>query len=97
MPTTALIAQYPIMPTSFCYSPKYLSSVIKKTTGKKPVQFIQENAIKQIKYKLKHSDMSIKEIADAFDFPNASFFGKFVKSHTGMTPLQCRMSKEDEE
>ena len=80
-----------------CYSPKYLSSVIKEATGKKPMQFIQENAIKQIKYKLKHTDMSIKEIADAFDFPNPSFFGKFVKAQTGMTPLQCRTSKEDEE
>jgi AraC-like DNA-binding protein len=61
------------------------------------MQFIQENTIKQIKYKLRHSDMSIKEIADAFDFPNPSFFGKFVKAQMGMTPLQCRMSKENEE
>lgn len=80
-----------------CYSPKYLCAIIKETTGKTPLQFIQENAIKQIKYKLRHSDMSIKEIADTFDFPNPSFFGKFVKAQTGMTPLQCRMSKENEE
>ena len=80
-----------------CYSPKYLCAVIKEATGKTPMQFIQENTIKQIKYKLRHSDMSIKEIADAFDFPNPSFFGKFVKAQTGMTPLQCRMSKENEE
>ena len=80
-----------------CYSPKYLCAVIKEATGKTPMQIIQENTIKQIKYKLRHSDMSIKEIADAFDFPNPSFFGKFVKAQTGMTPLQCRMSKENEE
>ena len=79
-----------------CYSPKYLCAVIKETTGKKPIQIIQENAIKQIKYKLKHSDMSIKEVADAFDFPNPSFFGKFVKAHTGMTPMEYRTSKEEE-
>ena len=79
-----------------CYSPKYLCAVIKETTGKKPIQIIQENAIKQIKYKLKHSDISIKEVADAFDFPNPSFFGKFVKAHTGMTPMEYRTSKEEE-
>lgn len=79
-----------------CYSPKYLCAVIKETTGKTPIQIIQENAIKQIKYKLKHSDMSIKEVADAFDFPNPSFFGKFVKAHTGMTPMEYRTSKEEE-
>ena len=78
-----------------CYSPKYLCAIIKETTGKTPMQFIQKNTIKQIKYKLKHSDMSIKEVADAFDFPNPSFFGKFVKAQTGMTPLECRMSKEE--
>ena len=79
-----------------CYSPKYLSSVIKDTTGKTPMQFIQENTIKHIKYKLRHSSMSIKEIADSFNFPNASFFGKFVKLHTGMTPIEYRLSKEEE-
>ena len=79
-----------------CYSPKYLCAVIKETTGKTPIQIIQENAIKQIKYKLKHSDMSIKEVADAFDFPNPSFFGKFVKAHTRMTPMEYRTSKEEE-
>ena len=79
-----------------CYSPKYLSSVIKDTTGKTPMQFIQENTIKHIKYKLRHSNMSIKEIADSLNFPNASFFGKFVKLHTGMTPIEYRLSKEEE-
>ena len=79
-----------------CYSPKYLCSIIKGTTGKTPMQFIQENTIKQIKYKLKHSNMSIKEVADAFDFSNPSFFGKFFKTNTGMTPLEYRTSKEEE-
>jgi AraC-like DNA-binding protein len=79
-----------------CYSPKYLSSVIKDTTGKTPMQFIQENTIKHIKYKLRHSNMSIKEIADSLNFPNASFFGKFVKFHTGMTPIEYRLSKKEE-
>ena len=40
--------------------------------------------------------MSIKEITSLFDFPNASFFGKFVKAHTGMTPVEYRTSKEEE-
>lgn len=78
-----------------CYSPKYLSSIIKMVTGKTPLQIINENAIKQIKFKLRHSDISMKELADLFDFPNPSFFGKFVKIHIGMTPMQYRQSKEE--
>lgn len=80
-----------------CYSPKYLSSTIKQMTGKSPLQIINEHAIKQIKFKLKHSNMSMKELADEFDFKNPSFFGKFVKAHTGMSPLQYRFSDEEEE
>ena len=77
-----------------CYSAKYLCYVIKQVTGKNPLQIINEHAIQEIKFKLTHSDISIKEIADFFDFPNPSFFGKFVKEHTGMSPLQYRISEE---
>jgi AraC-like DNA-binding protein len=78
-----------------CYSPKYLSFIIKTVTGKTPLQIINEHAIKQIKVKLRYTDISMKELADLFDFPNPSFFGKFVKMHTGMSPMQYRQSKEE--
>lgn len=76
-----------------CYSPKYLSFTVKQLTGKTPLQIINAHAINQIKYKLKHTDMSMKRMADYFDFPNPSFFGKFVKTHTGMSPMQYRHSE----
>ena len=78
-----------------CYSPKHLSCVIKKISGRTPISIINEHAIKQIKYQLKHSDESIKEVANHFDFANPSFFGKFVKTHTGMPPMQFRNSEEE--
>ena len=77
-----------------CYTAKYLSTIVKQTTGKGPLQIINEHAIEEIKFQLKHSEMSMKEMADFFDFPNASFFGKFVKEHTGMSPLQYRTTEE---
>lgn len=80
-----------------CYTAKHLSTVVKKISGKGPLAIINEHAIECIKYELKHSDKSIKEIADHFDFVNPSFFGKFVKQHTGMSPLQYRNSDEVEE
>ena len=42
---------------------------------------------------LKYSGMSIQEIAYCLNFPNQSFFGKYFRSHTGMTPSAYRMSK----
>ncbi len=79
-----------------CYTAKHLSTVVKKISGKGPLTIINEHAMEQIKYELKHSDKSIKEIADRFDFVNPSFFGKFVKEHTGMTPLQYRNAGEEQ-
>ena len=39
---------------------------------------------------LRHSSKSIKEIALDLDFPNLSFFGKYVKAHLGLSPTQYR-------
>ena len=66
----------------------------KRVSGRTPISIINEHAMKLIKYQLKHSDKSIKEVANHFDFANPSFFGKFVKTHTGMSPMQLRNSEE---
>ena len=80
-----------------CYTSKHLSTVVKSISGKGPLSIINEHAMECIKYELKHSDKSIKEIADHFNFVNPSFFGKFVKMHTGMSPLQYRNSEEEKQ
>lgn len=38
---------------------------------------------------------SIKEISLFFDFPNVSFFTKYVKKNLGMTPTEFRNKKEE--
>ena len=42
---------------------------------------------------LKYSTMSIQEIAYYLNFSNQSFFGKYFKSHTGMTPSAYRIGR----
>jgi AraC family transcriptional activator of pobA len=39
---------------------------------------------------LHFSDKSIKEISNNLNFPNISFFGKFVLTHLGDTPSKIR-------
>ena len=46
---------------------------------------------------LERSDKSIKEIANELNFPNISFFGKYVKKHTGMSPKQYRENLKQKE
>lgn len=78
-----------------CYSPKYLSSVVRQESGRTALDWINEYALEQIKVKLKHSDKSIKEIAENFNFANQSSFGKYVKAHLGMSPAHYRQNKEE--
>lgn len=73
-----------------CYSTKYVSYAVKLVSGRTAMSWINEHTIGQIKYQLKNSDKSIKEIAEIFDFPNISFFGKYVKRNIGVSPREYR-------
>lgn len=71
---------------------KYLSTVIKNVTGRTASDWIEDVIIEEIQYELKHSNESISEIAFRLNFPNISFFGKFFKRKTGVSPLKYRKS-----
>lgn len=76
--------------SKLCVTPKYLSTVVKKVSGKTPYVWIKEETIKEMEYRLCHTQSSIKEIAYELNFPNCSFFGKFFKAEKGMSPLLYR-------
>ena len=71
-------------------SPKYLSAVVKKVSGQTPSNWIDGLVIMEAKNLLKYSEMNIQEIAYMMNFPNQSFFGKYFKQRTGMTPSAYR-------
>lgn len=73
-----------------CITPKYLSFVSKTVTGRTALEWIHASTVRAIERYLRHSNLSIKEIADQLDFPNISFFGKFTKSHLGVSPTEYR-------
>lgn len=73
-----------------CLTPRHFSSVIKKKSGKSPTQWINERTVLLIKLMLVNSELSIQEISNELNFPNQSFFSKYFKAHTGMTPKAFR-------
>jgi len=75
-----------------CISPKYLTTICKKNSGKTANEWITEHVLEDIRYYLKQTDLSMKQICDRLGFPNPSFFGKYVKDHFGMTPIEFRNS-----
>ena len=73
-------------------TPAHLSNTVKNMTGKTVMDFISEVVIVDAKAQLKSTNLPIREIAYSLNFPNVSFFGKYFKRLTGMTPQQYRNS-----
>ena len=71
-----------------CLSPRYLSTVIRDVSGRTVVEWVNQAVILEAKVLLKHSDLLTYQIADELHFPNPSFFSKFFKRMTGMTPQE---------
>ena len=71
-------------------TPKYLSTILKEAMNRRPSDLIQLFTMKAIEHRLRFTDMTMQEIANDLNFPNASFFGKYFKEHSGMTPLDFR-------
>ena len=78
--------------TQMCISSKHLSRVIRNFTGKSVHQWIDEFVALEIKNMLRHSKLSIQQISNELNFPNPSFFGKYFKRITGMTPGEYKKS-----
>ncbi len=71
-------------------STKYLSVVIKSISGKTAAKWIDESVILEAKALLTYSGMSINEIAQELNFTTQSFFGKYFKQHTGVSPSRFK-------
>ena len=74
-------------------TPKYLTTLLRTTTGRTASEWIDAYVILEAKNLLKYSSMNIQEIAYYLNFPNQSFFGRYFKEHTGMTPSAYRSIK----
>lgn len=73
-------------------TPTHLSNTVKHVTGKTVMDIISEVVIVDAKAQLKSTNIPIHEISDSLNFPNVSFFGKYFKRLTGMSPQQYRNS-----
>ena len=77
-----------------CITPKYLTTLIKRISGKSVSEWIDNYVILEAKTLLKYSNMSVQEIAYYLNFPNQSFFGSYLlyvrhSKHTaGLSPSQ---------
>ena len=71
-------------------SSKYLTNIVSQVTGHTPKTIIDQYVILQLKMHLKRTTQSIKEMAWEFHFADVSFFCRYFKKYTGLTPQQIR-------
>lgn len=71
-------------------SPKYLNIVTQRITSHTIKTIIDQYVVLQIKQSLTTEEKSIKQLAWEYHFSDLSFFCRYFKQHTGMTPQQFR-------
>lgn len=75
-------------------TPRYLGTVVRQVSGLTAKEWIDRSTILRIKVMLRHSDSQITQIADALGFANDSFFSKYFKRLTGLTPNAYRNGED---
>lgn len=73
-------------------SPKYLSLIVKESTGRSAAAWIDEYVILEAKNLLRYSGKNVQQVAYELNFSNQSSFGKYFKHLTGMSPTEYQKS-----
>lgn len=68
----------------------HLSEVVKMQSGKPAIKHIHERLVLEARRLLFHTNKSLKEIAFDLGFSEASYFNRFFKRETGVTPADYR-------
>ena len=76
-----------------CLTPRYLNTVIRQASQQTVMDWINQSIILEAKVLLKHSNLLVYQVSDELNFPNPSFFSKFFKRMTGMTPHEYQQTK----
>lgn len=68
----------------------HLSEVVKAQSGKPAIKHIHNRLVLEARRLLFHTDNSLKEISFDLGFADASYFNRFFKRETGVTPAEYR-------
>ena len=75
----------------------YLNEVSNEVSGYSAKEIIDSAVSAKLKYELCYTDKSVQELADEYNFPSQSYFSRYYKRLTGLSPSEYRKSKNKEE
>ena len=68
----------------------YLNEVCNDISHHTAKEIIDSAVSARLKYELSYTSKSIQELADEYNFPSQSYFSRYYKRMTGMTPSEFR-------
>ena len=72
----------------------HLNTSLRRHTGRSAGELIHERVLLEAKRRLLHSNLTIAEIAYDLRFQDPSYFGRFFRKYTGLTPGDYRESSQ---
>ena len=72
------------------FSTRHFTRIIKQTSHRTPSEWIAMITIYQAKRLLHKTNNSVKEVAEALNFPEQFTFRKYFKHHTGCSPKEYK-------
>jgi AraC-like DNA-binding protein len=80
----------------FCLTPKYFAKLIYDQSGRHANQWIRDFVILEAKAMLRTGRYTVQQVSYNMNFPNSSFFGKYFKAATGVSPRHYMLEGEPE-
>jgi AraC-like DNA-binding protein len=74
-------------------TPNHLNKSVKSVTGKTAIQVLNERRLAEARSRLKYTDATVSEIAYRLGFEDQSYFSRFFKKATGVSPAKFRKTQ----
>ena len=74
----------------------YLNEICNEVANRSAKEIIDSAVAAKLKYELSYTTKSIQELADKYNFPSQSYFSRYYKRLTGMTPSDYRKRRFNE-